>query len=282
MILERAQPTLVAVLPEQIVAEARAQGPKPYAFPTAFRYSDAAGCERKLALKLLGHGQDGSDFDAPAYFVTWLGSLIHDHWQRALQAVYGDAAQVEVKSRHGDLSSGSCDALVLAERDRRPWRVMGELKTMGGTKFRRAVGAPNGRQRNTAEGPSWSHVVQLALNAKAHDADEARLCYISYEAVARNRGLSEIDRFCAEWVMGREMIEAIAAEELARMQQIADDVAEGFLPARVWPSDGGGEAVEIDNPRERIYPCGYCSVRDECIAAGPGVVRIPVTLRRAS
>jgi hypothetical protein len=212
---------------------------KPTAGGTRYRFSDAAKCARYLSL--VAAGFEGEPFDAPAIHVMKLGEMLHEHWQEAVLARYPDAV-VEGKGTV-DLTSGHCDLLVVVDGR----RILVELKTVGGFKFKKAVG-----ERGAAEGPSSSYIVQSALNARAHDADEAVIVMMATEAIgkgtAERKGFSEYGRFLAEWTFTRAQLDRYADEEQKRLEAIDGLVADGKLAPRHVPYEmpPGSRIVDTD------------------------------------
>lgn len=243
---------------------------KPTALGTPFRHSDAAGCARALAYTAAGAPKTG--LDTPSRYAARIGEAVHEAFQAAVAARYpgwefeggiGDADGSGHYDGHGPLEA----------TDGTEHLTVIEIKTMGGTKFRIATGAPQGRNAvNKAAGPNHAHVVQLALNVAATAATRARLIYLSNEAVAVHRGWAEFDRFCAEWEFTRDELLPIAAAEKRRVKAILEAVAGGFLPPRDWPGDG--ESKVIADPVKTVFPCGYCAHQGECLLDGPGHVRL--------
>lgn len=181
-----------------------------------------------------------------------------------------------------------------------------ELKTIGGFGFKMAVG-----ERGAAQGPKWEHQVQSALNAKAVDADESVIGYLSKEAIsvaaAKRKGFSELGRMVAEWTMTREQYLPMAEAEEARVAGILDLLDAGTLPARKIPSPELPSGAVIVDPKTgrwevraasvndntefdlvdtgTFWACGYCRYQTLCIDMPSGrcsVDEVPVELRGAA
>lgn len=303
------EPRFVHLLAEQWQAEDEAAGPKPRAFEDArFRHSDAGACARSIALSAL-NVPPSDPMDLTGVWNTRLGTLIHEAWQEVLRERYPDALiEPKVRSCDGE-GAGHIDATITVEggstddrgNDDSPHVIAFELKTIGGFGFKMAVG-----ERGAPQGPKHEHQVQAALNAKAVDADEAVLAYISKEAIsvaaAARKKISELGRFCAEWTMTREQYLPLAEAEERRVLRILELVDLGQLPARVFPSpelpkghrivDPSTGRWEVRNEDDQVadtgtwWACnGYCKYQTLCIPMSSGrcsVDEIPVDLRRAS
>lgn len=243
------------LLAEDWVTENRASPRKPKAADTPLRNSDAGDCSRKLVYDIRGY--EPEPFDEAGVWVTKLGERIHALWQAALVAQYPDAEVEYVVAN--DVTSGHLDAFVVLTNEGH-WRIALELKTVNGTAFRRAVGAPSGRGTAEAYGPRTGDTIQLALNAHMAKADEARLCYLAMEAVGKGKdGFDGYDRFCAEWTWGREGFTPIAERELARFERIIADAAKPGVPFPEY------EQKIISPPGELTFPCGYCGHQARCL-----------------
>lgn len=277
-------PRFVHLLVAEMAAFNDAEGPKPTAFGTRIRHSDAGKCARAIGYRAAGVA-DSDPMDLPGVWVTSLGTIIHEHWQNALQAAYPDA-DIEPRLRiEGFDASGHADAVVtLPDR-----KVLVELKTTGGFSYKKKVG-----DRGEPEGPSYEHLLQASLNGLAVDADEIVIAYIATEAISKQaaRGkkhLTELSRFCAEWTFTREQFEPLAHQEQQRLQAILGLLDDGLLARRVIPSPELPKGHEIVDPSVgrwevrtdrgiedtgTFWACTYCSFQSLCSQTKPG--RIPV------
>lgn len=279
------EPRFVHLLVEAMQAANDEAGPKPTAFGTRIRHSDAGKCARAIAFKALGY--EGEPMDPAGVWVTSLGTMIHERWQESLRAIYPDA-EVEPKLRIDGLdASGHADAVVVVDGK----RVLVELKTTGGFSWKMKIG-----DRGVPEGPDYSHVLQAALNGVAVDADEIVIAYMATESISipaarRSRAkLTPLTRFCAEWTFPREEFEQLAAAERARLQGILDLVDNGELPKRIIPSPElprGHEFVDPMAGRWEVrsdvgiedtgtyFACDYCAFQKVCATTASGRVPIP-------
>jgi len=249
-----------------------------------FRFSDAGACARAIAYAALGT-YPSDLMDQAGIFITTQGTIIHEAWQQALVARYGEDAEVEVTIQGEDMG-GHIDAAVhtekLIEVTSTPWVVVIEGKSVGGFRFKKAVGCPPAGR--VAEGPSYNHVIQGALGAKAKDADELVVIYwtreaISVEAAARN-GFDELGRIIAEWTYDRDTYMAIADREITRIERVLKIVDQGELPWRVIPDpelppghvivrplEGGWVQYDGDGIALRTgstWHCNYCKYQTLC------------------
>lgn len=279
-----AEPRFIGVLAEKWRNADQDEGDKPTALGTPFRHSDAGKCARYLSY--VAAGIPASDpMDLSGYWNTRLGTLIHEAWQEALVARWPDA-EIEPKvATVGADGSGHLDAII-READR---VTAYELKTIGGYGYKAAVGAA--RKGTPAEGPKEEHILQAAINGLAVDADEIVIGYLAKESlsvtVAERFGCSELERFCAEWTIPREVYEPLARQEAARVAAVLARVDKGELAPRrmpsmpkgaeiMDPSTGAWTLVEdgqtIDAGKE--WFCGYCSRQTLCIGTEPGIIPI--------
>lgn len=289
-----ATPRWAHLLAEKWHRENEEAGERPHAIEgTRFRHSDAGGCARKIAYKAAGFERT-NPMDITGSWNTRLGTLIHDAWQEALVEAYPSAV-IELASQVFEDGSGSMDALVREQYDGgtgqpEVWTTSIELKTQGGTPFKYAIG--KARRGMEPEGPKHEHIIQGALNALAHNADELVIAYLAKETLSQNYDdVADLSKFCAEWTLTREQYQPIARLEIERVEgilRLLDD--EGLLAARKAP---GFPGEIVDLPRSRwekrdqtgnlldtgsvwggSYCSGYCSHYDLCVQTPSG--RVPV------
>jgi hypothetical protein len=264
---------LTSLLVDAIHEANEAEGKRPKAFDTMFRHSDAGKCARQIAFGHLGY-EESEPMDLAGEWVTTLGTVIHGQWQEAFLWSYPDA-QVEVKVRHGDLSSGHLDALVSIDGI----TFCYELKTMGSFGFDKAMGLMRKNwSRKEPEGPRLSAIIQGALNALASNADVLVIGIIGLEAMSKGYaekvGASDLDRILGEWHYSREEWEPLALAEIDRLEEIKGWLAQDVLPPR-WGIDDNGNSKEFV-PEKDQFPCGYCSFKSMCQFAGSAPVSLPI------
>jgi len=269
--------------------------PRPKAADTRFRHSDGGGCARAIAYAALDVPHS-NPVDIAGYWVMGAGKIFHDLMEDEMKLRYGMEAEV-VCIIDGFDGSGHADGqLLVPDRDSTPGRrIVVEYKSTGGYAFKMAVG-----ERSQPQGPKWSAVVQGALNAYALGADELIIGLVSYEAIskaiAKSKGFSDVQRFCAEWTLTPDAYVPIAEREMARVTGILDGLDRGVLPARTLDDPTYPQRMEITNPRRGVYVeydvdgrmvdqkttwhCSYCRWQDMC-ALTPGT-EVSVEVLRGS
>lgn len=291
------EPRFVHLLAERWAAD-NAERDATYKRRTRFHLSEAGNCARRLAYSALD--LPASDpMDLTGVHNTRLGTLLHEAWQAVLPDVFPG---VEIEPRHVILDgegSGYSDAVIRGDRT-----VALEFKSLGGFAFKMAVG-----ERGNPDGPKFEHIVQGALNAKAADADELVIAYLSKEAISVNaaarKRISELGRFCAEWTFTRDEYMPVAEAEEARVRGILDLLDEGTLPARKIPSpevppgavivdakQGRWEVATYDDgdrlAERRVldtgtwWGCGYCKYQTLCIGTPAERAPVDVVIRGAA
>ena len=210
------------VLAQAMLDADTANGPKPTARNTPFRYSGAHGCSRQLAYSAL-KAKPSEPWDIASAYVTGLGTILHESWQSAMAVAYPDA-EFEVGSQVNDLLSGSCDA-VIAD-------AVVEVKTRGAYAFEKETGI--GRYKRTeGSGPSLSAITQVGMNVIGLQRDRPSLsevCLVTLprEAIsvqrAKKLGLSDEERIAAEWWYEFEDVEMYARDEIVRVDEIAEQL----------------------------------------------------------
>lgn len=241
-----AEPRFVHLLAEKWAAD-NAERDAGYKRRNRFHLSDAGKCARAVAYGAL-EVPASDPMDLTGIHNTRLGTIIHEAWQAVLASAYPDA---QIEPHHlimGGEGSGYSDAALTASGSKGDGtRIVIEFKTIGGFGYKLAVG-----ERGTAQGPSFAHVAQGALNAVAADADELVIAYLSKEAIsvmaASRKKISEIGRFASEWTYQRDEFEPIAAAEEARVLGILALLDEGDLPARKIPGGELPPGAKITDP----------------------------------
>jgi hypothetical protein len=262
-------PFITDVLVEALHA---AEDPYERAFETPFTHSQALKCSRFLGYSAMRY-PESDPMDLAGHWVTSLGTWGHRELQKALLDRFPDAS-VEVRVRHGEISSGWVDALIY---DIEYGTVVYELKHKGAYGWDKAVGINRkGYTRKAPEGPGWPAKVQGALNATALHADRLVIGVVALEAVskqlAEKLGLSEVGRVIAEWHYTKAEFTPWANKELDRLAALKNVVGNGRLPDREGVDDDG-RSIDLDPEASRPHwSCTYCSQRSRCIQDGPGVI----------
>jgi hypothetical protein len=249
-------------------------GDKPKAFDTPFRYSDSGKCGRALAYSALKYPRE--PFDMAGTMVTTLGTEIHEKVQNSISNYFD--ASFEVPSQV-ITSSGSADGVIIDGE----FRILLEIKTMGGTAFKKSIGLSNKGISDTPAGPRSSAILQAALNAVANKCHYIVIVHIGLEAVskglAQRTGLSEAERCVAEWIIPAEVFEPLADQEILRQTEILDSLNEGLLPERFAIGDDLGlESLSPEGSRQH-WMCTYCSYLDACMEDGPGNPPVRVEIK---
>ena len=162
------------------------------------------------------------------------------------------------------------------------YRIVLELKTMGGFGFDKSIGLNRKAHALTGkpEGPRSSAKLQGALNALAADADELRIGHIYLEAVskqlAQKVNFSDEQRILAEWSYPRSVFEPWAQAEKRRMKGLLAVVDAGRLPDRIVIGDDMKPAKLDPDAARPAWNCSYCAYRDLCSEFGKGEPALPV------
>jgi len=256
-----------------------------------FYHSSSGGCFRAVAYAAL-NVPESNPTDAPGHFITWLGGMLHDYFQKDLVAAF-PGAEVEVKVS-GDSMGGHADVVIRLASMGVTTVIVIELKSIGGYAYKLAVGGQHPK-------PRYSDKIQLALNAKRLNADEAVLVYLARDAFndAENQDLEPMARVTAEWTYIPEQFVPIADAEIARIQHVfrlIDD--EKMLPARIIPDPELPRGAIIRNPiglkrkgewvQEKdgkvldaglAWQCSYCRWQDLCSRTGAHREPVDVLVR---
>lgn len=281
-----AQPRFVSLLAEEWMRAGLERGPRPRAVPDSrFRHSDGGNCSRAVAYAALDLPAS-NPMDICGWWATGLGSMIHDLLQVTLKSRYGMEAEVHCVI-DGFEGSGHADGELISPGDAvklggEPYNlkhvVVAEYKTVGGYAYKLAVG-----ERGAPKGPSYSYVIQGALNAKARNADELVIGLLARDVIsvqaAERRRIPELTRFCAEWTLTRDEYEPIARMEMQRVEGILGLLDDGLLPARKIPDPELPVGAVVTDPTtgtwvvERdgdildagtTWHCAYCRWQDTC------------------
>lgn len=265
-------PFITDALVQKIHLANEEAGQKERAFDTMFRHSDAGACARKMSYSALKYDQT-NPMDLPGEWVTWLGSLIHERLQDAMRERFGSACEVEVKVRHGGLSSGHIDAVITNVPD--TGTIAYELKTKGGYGFDKAVGINRkGYKVQIPQGPGAPAKIQGALNAMAVEADLLIVGVIGMESISKQLadrvGWGELARFIGEFHYPREEYLPWARDELTRMTSIRSMLDLSVLAGRMAIGDEH-QTINLSPDGDRAsWQCHYCSFHDRCLADGAG------------
>lgn len=262
------QPLITDVLARSIHTEMLAAERKAFAYPTWFRHSDAGKCARYLWFEHT-NTEPSNPPDVSSAWVMWLGTLLHQELQRCLPERYPDA-KIEPGVRHGELSSGHADAVVISPGH---GKIMFELKSKNSTQFSNAVGWDKAHWKTKMpEGPKPQDLMQGALNATAVDADMLVIGYIAMEAASKGYadkiGIDEIGRTVAEWHYTKAEFGPWAKQEIARLERVRDWLEAEVVPERQAVGDEM-EPIKLNPNASRVpWQCQYCNHFDTCKEMG--------------
>lgn len=279
------KPIITSALVEEL--HVKSAVPKPTAKGTPMRYSSAFSCGRQQGYAAFD-AKPSNPMDEAGAWATGLGTIIHEALQDCISRKY-PSAQFEVASQVGSYVSGSCDALLETkglDEFFSGTHALYELKTMGTYSFDKQVGwnRMRGGTQNEGEGPALKAIIQAGMNAIGImnenpdiEIDWLIMGSITFEALSKNKaanmGVEGTNRFLAEYYVPREEWYDLASEELARMEQIAYQVEQGYLPAR-FAQDDNGMQISLDPISGRAWQCDYCAFKDLCISDGGAAITI--------
>lgn len=282
------------------------------------RASWAGRCSREIGYKVAGLPETDPP-DLAAYWRFGLGTLVHERLQSVLADAYpgaeiekitdwkrlglSGASHVDAylvteertsssfRSPSGPGSSGQEDELggagarseaYVSDPDEGPnsgrtRSTVIEIKTTNGFAYKLMVGA-----RGPAQGPKSGALLQAALSARALDADEVVIIYLSMEGLspreAEKIGTDDIGKFCAEWRYPISALNEMIDREVARLGRIVELVDGGELAPRhypiemppsarvtdpmtgAWTLEKGGHVLEAGT----LWACGYCPMQQRC------------------
>lgn len=251
---------------------------------TRLRVSWAGKCARDIGYRATGVAPS-NPMTLSGHWRTGLGRIVHTEMQQVFTAAFGEDCEVEKLAdlRPFDVDgSGHMDVFLVTKPEvGGAKRIVIEVKTVGGFKFKKQVG-----NRGVAEGPATTAVHQGALYALSADADELILISISLECMSEREvaklGLpddeADIAKFVAEWTLDRAGYTAIAEQELGRLRWIQEILDAGELPPRYIPFEMPPQA-RIVNPRTGAWTltvdgkvieagdtwmCNYCDYQLLC------------------
>jgi hypothetical protein len=257
---------------------------------TRMRMSMAGQCTRAIAYYVAGVPESDPPDEADVWRMQ-LGTEVHELLQAAMVDAF-PGAQIELRVGLEELStSGHIDVVVRTPIDGGTRTTSIEVKTVNGFGFKMAATNFNG----PPEGPRRQHLAQAALQARAIDADEMIIAYVSLENVspqlARYATTPVFGRFTAQWTYTRDEYMAIFDTEAKRIRYVLDKVPTGdeatmaadaakvppFIQhaggshARIHPPASGGWIQEADGQiidAGKTWVCDYCRWRAQCNSDG--------------
>lgn len=252
-----------------------AEGPKPTAFDTPFRVSDAGACIRKRTFSA-HKAAESEDFTAQSFMAFEVGNAIHESIQEALGT---DADEWEFEAEVPiDLTetsklvglgieefglSGHCDGIITDLRH--GTRTILEIKTVSGYAAKLAWKG----------GPKREHVSQASLYLLGANADGILIVYVAKEGDWR-AGIKAGD--VMQWEFGlHEPIDYfdgmsaydLAINELRHFQYAARYYAKDQLAPAFVPNDSGELVLVHDRPEYmqkggKPWQCVYCNYNTTC------------------
>lgn len=263
-----------------------------HAIPEAGPYrASYAGkrCNRALAYAMAGV-EPSEPFTIADKWRFALGTIVHDLASKGAQLAFPDSKDLGVDEpldlrEIGIPGSGRGDLILRLEEDGEVVVIANEWKTKSGFPFKKAMGANNNSA--PAEGPSYGDIVQGALAAAVTGAHQLRVGYISMEIIspgnAKKLGLkTDIDRFAAEWVYPKSVIDTLVAAERDRVaavlayddpnlvprelvdpEYLVNTIVQNPATGRTNTYDGDGEVIDTG----RTWMCDYCSWQTTCTAS---------------
>ena len=257
-------------------------GPKPTAFDTPFRVSDAGACIRKRTFAAHG-AMESEEFSPQTYMAFEIGNSIHESIQAALECdgnnwyfeseVPIDLTAASAKVGHGIEwfgLSGHADGIITNIQDNTRWIL--EIKTVSGFAAKLAWPYPGGKD----EGPKREHVAQAGLYCIGAEADGIIIVYVSKESDYR-AGIKAGDMM--QWQYGLNEIVSdhpyghtvydIALDEMRHFQYASRYYHKGQLAPAFVPNDHGELVLVHDRPEYmqkggKPWQCVYCNYNTTC------------------
>lgn len=295
------EPRFAGVLVDSLAGER----PKPVVATEPARIA-ALGCDRQVGYDAAGvePGELGevealqfslSRWMRNQYKIALSARLVPQGWDVKL------GEPVTVADSHGEpLAAGYADAVLTSPAGE---RIVVMYRPVDGFEFKVAAGRY--KAHVPAEGPKYSHVLQLSLLMRAVDVDEGVIVVNARSAVgkwlAEDLQLAGSERIAAEWTFTREQGDRVADQWVSRIERTVADVERGLLPERrvsdpAVPDQAVIESPEtgawaVPNPRSVDAPpieiggwwgCAYCRHRARCDMDGPGRIEISASTMSAT
>lgn len=237
------------------------EGPRPTADGTLLRGSQAGACNRRVAFEALGTEMT-NDLNTDTLVTFEIGKLYHERIQLALVERFGAATEVMCSYKEQGISmSGHADAVY--HDGTRP--VVVEIKSMKAFGFDLAV---NGnRFDNHGPGPKKEHLMQAGIYALAPQikADAIHMIYVNKDTGELAEWVIDLDEELIHFGTPTTTVRMMALNEITRLNDVAIDVTNGWLPERIVPGYG---VVDHEPPtatsKNKPWMCRYCSWRDLC------------------
>lgn len=256
------------------------EGPKPTAFDTPFRVSDAGACICKRTLSAFG-AIESDEFTSQTYMAFDIGNAVHASIQEALATdgngwyfeseVPIDLTEVSKKVGHGVEEfglSGHCDGVITQNGS--GIKTILEVKSCSGYAAKLAWPYP-GRD----EGPKREHLAQSVLYALGVEAESVMIVYVAKEGDYRS-GIKAGDMMqwdfhlheTTDYWNGQTPYD-IAMDELRHFQYAARYYAKDQIAPAFVPDDDGELVLVHDRPEYqqkggKPWNCAYCNYNTMC------------------
>jgi hypothetical protein len=255
------------------------EGPKPTAFGTPFRVSDAGACIRKRTFSA-AKAFESDEFSSQSYMAFEIGNAIHESIQAAMDEcgngwlfeaeVPIDLTEITKKVGHGFESfglSGHADG-VISEAGGSGWKAILEVKTVSG--YAAKLAWPSGNDA----GPKREHVAQAALYALGVEAESILIVYVSKESDLHEE---------TDWFGGQTPYD-IAIDELRHFQYAARFFANDEIAPAFVPDDHGELKLIHDRPEyqqkgAKPWNCAYCNYNTTCRSLSEHEVSVDLVQR---
>ena len=252
------------------------EGPKPTAFNTPLRVSDAGACIRKRTFAA-HKAAESEEFSSQTFMAFEIGNAIHESIQEALGTHAGewefeaevpiDLTAASAKVGHGIEwfgLSGHCDGIITDPHH--GTRTILEIKTVSGYAAKLAW----------KDGPKREHTAQAGLYCIGAEADGILIVYVAKEGDWR-AGIKAGD--VMQWEFGLNEIVSdhpyghtvydIALDELRHFQYASRYYHKGQLAPAFVPNDHGELVLVHDRPEYmqkggKPWQCVYCNYNTTC------------------
>lgn len=222
--------------------------------------SEAQSCTRRIGFRL--HFPDrerefDNTRDAHSRAILRYGNLVHSLFQQTMKLQY-PGSQAEYRVDLGFMSGKADGVFTHPEYG----KVILELKTTSSSQMRQILYSESPKPEHYAQGNLYAHILNadyllVYYVERLDDFDVSDPNILDHLAEGITTGsirtfpwLAPVDHDYAEM-------------ELAKMQEIVEQVKAGDLPNRLY------HGVEID-PLHQRFPCFYCPFKDICSAIGGG------------
>lgn len=250
---------------------------------TQFQCSNAYACSRQLAYRALDVPKD-IVYTAEEIATFRTGDAYHHMAKEAAVRALNASCEMPVDWTGTVSLSGFCDGVYVLSRLRGlvsdharivEWfrsrhafaldKVAVEVKSMADYGFELATGMAT--KRGNVAGPKYADLLQCGLYALSPQID-AKWCHIVY--------IDKETDAVAEWIVGVDeelphlgwTVRAMVEKELDRLADIAKQIDDGDLPARVVPGFGVVQSPPARGSKGEPWSCRYCSWQPTCDATG--------------